>query len=59
MKDLMKRFFSNEEGLETVEYAIIAGLIVVGVIATVTTIGDKVAEKFGLLLTGLTGGAGS
>ena len=28
----LKRLFKDERGLETVEYAIIAGLIVVGVI---------------------------
>ncbi len=53
MKNLLKRFFSNEEGLETVEYAIIAGLIVVGVIATIASIGTWVKTKFEALETGL------
>ncbi len=32
------RFIANEEGLETIEYAVIAGLIVLGVIAGVTAV---------------------
>jgi len=42
----LKRLFSDERGLETVEYAIITGLIVVGVIASVTAIGTWVKQKF-------------
>ena len=49
----LKKFWSDEKGLETVEYAIIAGLIVVGVIATVGSIGTWVNAKFVALDTGL------
>jgi Flp pilus assembly pilin Flp len=42
----MKKFFSDEQGLESVEYAIIAGLIVVGLIVVITSIGGKVLAKF-------------
>ena len=55
MKAVLKRFIKDEQGLETVEYAIIAGLIVVGVIATVASIGTWVNTKFGALLTALGG----
>ena len=41
-----KRFLSDEQGLETVEYAIIAGLIVVALIAINTSIGGKVKARF-------------
>jgi len=41
-----KRFFADEQGLETIEYAIIAGLIVVGIIAVMSTIGGKILQKF-------------
>jgi len=44
--DLMKRFVSDERGLETVEYAIITGLIVAGTIATIGLIGTWVSGKF-------------
>ncbi len=51
--EMLKRFIKDDRGLETVEYAIIAGLIVVGVIATVTSIGVWVDAKFTQLDTGL------
>ncbi|MBN1787413.1 MAG: Flp family type IVb pilin [Sedimentisphaerales bacterium] len=53
MKAFLKNLFNEERGLETVEYAIIAGLIVVGVIATIASIGTWVNTKFGELLTAL------
>ena len=53
MKALLKRFVKDEKGLETVEYAIIAGLIVVGTIVLIASIGDWVYDKFGLLDSGL------
>ena len=53
MRNVMKRFFKDEKGLETVEYAIIAGLIVVGVIVTVTSIGGYVKAKFEQLASAL------
>ena len=46
-----KKFIKDENGLETVEYAIIAGLIVVGTIVTITAIGGKVATVFTSLNT--------
>jgi Flp pilus assembly pilin Flp len=42
----VKRFIKDEQGLETVEYAIILGLIVVGTIGLVSTIGTWVHTKF-------------
>ena len=57
MKDLMKRFFKDERGLETVEYAIIAGLIAVAAIATITLIGTQVNIKLNDVLTALGGGS--
>ena len=46
MKALLKKFAKDETGLETVEYAIIAGMIVVGVVALIGTIGDWVHDAF-------------
>jgi pilus assembly protein Flp/PilA len=43
---MIKSFLSDEKGLETVEYAIIAGLIVIALIALMTAIGNKVKNKF-------------
>ena len=53
MKRLLKRFIYAESGLETVEYAIIAGLIVAGTIVAITTIGSWVATKFSDLAAAL------
>jgi len=53
MKKMLNRFMSDEAGLETIEYAIMTGLIVVAVIGTVALIGDWVALQFTTLLAGL------
>ena len=53
MKRLMRKFVKDEKGLETVEYAIIAGLIVIGTIAVIASIGGWVNVKFTALNTGL------
>ncbi len=50
---LIKRFYSDEKGLETVEYAIMVGLIVVGVIGVITLIGTWVFNRFSTLEQGL------
>lgn len=44
--NLLKSFLTNEEGLETVEYAIIAGLIVAGLVGVVAAIGTWVNTRF-------------
>lgn len=49
--EIAKSFVKDERGLETVEYAIIAGLIVVGTIVTIASIGTWVSGKFSELLT--------
>lgn len=49
-----KSFLSDDKGLETVEYAIIAGLIVVALIAIISAIGTKVKNKFEVLNNALT-----
>jgi Flp pilus assembly pilin Flp len=42
----IKRFMKDEQGLETVEYAIILGLIVVGTILLITQLGQWVNARF-------------
>ena len=41
-----RRFVVDDSGLETVEYAIIAGFIVAGIIVLVVSIGRWVKTKF-------------
>lgn len=43
---MLKRFLKDERGLETVEWAVIAALIVAGLIGVISTLGDKVEGKF-------------
>ena len=43
---IVKRFLRDDRGLETVEYAIITGIIVAGTIALIVTIGDWVNGAF-------------
>lgn len=56
MLKMMKKLWKNEKGLETVEYAIMAGLIVIAAIVAITAVGGQVAVKFNSLLTALGGG---
>ncbi len=55
MKQLWKRFVKDEKGLETFEYSIIAGLIVVATIGTIISIGGWVQSKYVALDTALAG----
>ena len=51
MKTSLKTFVSDDRGLETVEYAIIAGLIVTGLVAIIVAIGAWVKTQFSNLKT--------
>ena len=44
--NLVKRFLKDEQGLETVEWAVVAGVIVIGVIAFMTTLKEKIGTVF-------------
>ena len=44
--EVLKRFWKDERGLETVEWAVIAALIVTGLILTVKSLGGKVKQAF-------------
>ena len=51
VREIVKRFLTDERGLETVEYAIILGIIVVGVIALVSRLGSWVKNAFNTVVT--------
>jgi Flp pilus assembly pilin Flp len=53
MKEKVWRFLKEEEGTETVEWAIIIGLIAVAAIGTIAGIGTWVNDKFTSLSNGL------
>ena len=51
--NLAELVFRNEQGGEVLEYALIAGLIVVGAIALVTAVGGKVIARWTSLYTSM------
>lgn len=46
MKEFLKKLAAAEKGMEVVEYAVVAGLIVVGVITIIVSIGFLVSKRF-------------
>ena len=53
---LFRRFGADERGLETVEYAIITGIIVIGTLTVIASIGGWVMNRFNVLDSGLQAG---
>ncbi|KAB1070641.1 Flp family type IVb pilin [Methylobacterium planeticum] len=53
MKSVFKRFASDESGATAIEYGLIAALIAVVVITTLTTLGSRLNTKFAAISTGL------
>jgi Flp pilus assembly pilin Flp len=52
-RSTLSRLVADDSGLETVEYAIIAGLVVTGLLAVVTAIGVWVKRRLHSVKTGL------
>ena len=46
MKTLLSKLVRDEQGGEVLEYALIAGLIVVAAIAVITSVGSKVLARW-------------
>ena len=54
MMTLFIRFAGNEPGVTAIEYALIAGLIALGIISSVSLLGTTISNKFyGPLVDGL------
>jgi pilus assembly protein Flp/PilA len=49
MKNELRRMLNDETGGEVLEYALIAGLIVVAAISLVTKVGSRVVARWGSL----------
>ena len=49
MGKLIKRLVADERGMETVEWAVIAALIVGAVVAALTTLGTQVKHQFDVM----------
>ena len=54
MKSLFARFVKDKSGATAIEYGLIAALISVVAIATLTTVGSKLNAKFEAISNGLT-----
>ena len=53
MKNMVAALVRDERGGEVLEYALIAGLIVVAAIAAITAVGGKVLARWNALNDGL------
>lgn len=51
MVSMFKRFSRDERGMETVEWAILAALIVAGLVTVITGLGQNILNKFTALQT--------
>jgi pilus assembly protein Flp/PilA len=49
----LKNFLTDEAGGEVLEYALIAGLIIVGAIVAITSVGGKVLAKWNSMDAGM------
>ena len=49
VKNIFTKLVRDEQGGEVLEYALIAGLIVVAAIAAITSVGTKVLGRWGSL----------
>lgn len=47
MTNFIKNFWRDEEGATAIEYGLIAGLIAVALIATITALGTDLGKLFG------------
>ena len=54
VNNVISRFLNEEQGLETVEYAVIAAMITGAAIVAITALGTQVAAKFNQLVTAIT-----
>jgi Flp pilus assembly pilin Flp len=51
MRSMINRFVSDESGMETVEWAILAALIVAGLVTVISGLGSNILNKFTALQT--------
>ena len=55
MKTLLVRFLKDQSGVTAIEYGLIAGLISVVILASVTSIGTSIQGLFNTISTALAG----
>lgn len=57
MMETLRSFIKREDGASAIEYALIAGLIAVGIIGAATFLGTEVSDLFTAIGERLTGAA--
>ncbi|EIF34602.1 Flp pilus assembly protein, pilin Flp [Burkholderia sp. Ch1-1] len=55
MKNTIQQFLREEDGVAAIEYGLLAGLIAVAIIATITTVGSKLNNVFTYVQNALNG----
>lgn len=58
IKEAVRKFARDEDGLTMVEYAVAGGLITLGAVAAFTSLGTAVADKINEIVTELGGTTG-
>ena len=53
MLNQIKKFMLGESGLETVEWAVVGGIIVIATAVTFTAVGTAVVTNLGLLIAAM------
>jgi pilus assembly protein Flp/PilA len=56
MHHLLRRFIADQSGVTAIEYGLIAALIAVVIISSVTTLGSKVSTTFSNIATAMPAG---
>ena len=46
MKSFLKKFASDEKGLETVEYAVMTALVVAAMVTAITFLASAISDRF-------------
>ena len=51
MLSMLKRFVKDDQGLETVEYAVMTALVVAAMVAAITALSGAITARFGATQT--------
>ncbi|MFM0168169.1 Flp family type IVb pilin [Paraburkholderia sediminicola] len=55
MKNMIQKFLREEDGVAAIEYGLLAGLIAVAIVVTVTALGTRLSAIFTIIHDSLSG----
>jgi pilus assembly protein Flp/PilA len=55
MKNVIQKFLREEDGVAAIEYGLLAGLIAVAIVVTVTALGTRLSAIFTIITNALAG----